>query len=218
MNGLLPDPYSFIIILVGVAVIPFATVMITAYAKVAVVLLLLRNALGLQQVPPNIVVYAIAIVISVFILQPTISEVTTALDTPGRTYTDVGDWKLAYDDAKEPVKNYLLRFASDRERAFFMEAASKLWSAEAAAAVRSDDLSILIPSFIVSELTRAFEIGFLVFLPFIIIDLVVSNILIALGAIMVSPLTISLPIKLFLFVIIDGWTRLIHGLVLSYAG
>ena len=99
-----------------------------------------------------------------------------------------------------------------------MEAASKLWSEDARATVRSDDLSILIPAFVVSELTRAFEIGFLVFLPFIIIDLVVSNILIALGAIMVSPLTISLPIKLFLFVVIDGWTRLIHGLVLSYAG
>ncbi|OED36883.1 EscR/YscR/HrcR family type III secretion system export apparatus protein [Chromatiales bacterium (ex Bugula neritina AB1)] len=218
MNELLPDPYSFVILLVGVAIVPFLAVMVTAYAKITVVLLLLRNALGLQQVPPNIVIYAIAITISLFILQPVISSVTESLDTPGRSYQSIEDWRTAYNDAKVPVKNYLTTFASDRERAFFLEAANKLWSENARASVKSDDLAILIPAFIVSELTRAFEIGFLVFLPFIIIDLVVSNILIALGAIMVSPLTISLPIKLFLFVVIDGWTRLIHGLVLSYAG
>ena len=99
---------------------------------------------------------------------------------------------------------------------FFLNSTQRLWPEEARRDVSSDDLLILVPAFTVSELTKAFEIGFLLYLPFIAIDLIVSNILLAMGMMMVSPLTISLPFKLFLFVVVDGWTRLIHGLVLSY--
>ncbi|MNT68323.1 Flagellar biosynthetic protein FliP precursor [compost metagenome] len=98
-----------------------------------------------------------------------------------------------------------------------MRTARELWGEQAARNLKQDDLLVLIPSFLVSELTAAFQIGFLLYLPFVIIDLIVSNILLAMGMMMVSPVTISMPLKLFLFVMVDGWTRLIQGLVLSYS-
>jgi type III secretion protein R len=104
-----------------------------------------------------------------------------------------------------------------RERAFFIGAARRLWPPQQAAALTDRDLLVLVPAFTVSELTEAFKLGFLLFLPFVVIDLVVSNILLAMGMMMVSPMTISLPFKLFLFVVVDGWQKLIEGLVLSYA-
>ncbi len=213
----LPDPITFVIVLVGMSLMPFAVVMTTSFAKISVVLMILRNALGLQQVPPNLIVYGVTLIMTVFILQPVLHDVSEVLITEDRQFETVEDWSQAYEDIKVPFTGYLKRFAAERERAFFLQATQKLWTPDAAAAAKDDDLIILVPAFIVSELTRAFEIGFLLYLPFVVIDLIVSNILIALGAIMVSPLTISLPIKLFLFVLVDGWTRLLHGLILSYA-
>ncbi len=215
MTGL-PDPISIVFVLILVSALPFVIVMMTAYTKVVVVLLLLRNALGLQQVPPNLVIYAVTLVLTAFISQPVFSEVANSVMEPGRSFETVDDWLALLHSAAEPMREYLLRFANEREQAFFLEAAQRLWTADMAASVRSTDLVILIPSFVVTELSRAFEIGFLLYLPFVVIDLVVSNILIALGAMMVSPVTISLPIKLFLFVLVDGWARLLHALVLSY--
>src|SRR5690606_35645933 len=113
-------------------------------------------------------------------------------------------------------KDFLQKHVSEGQQEFFHRTTSVLWPPELAATVDRDSWFVLIPAFIVSELTTAFEIGFLIYLPFIAIDLIVSNILLAMGMMMVSPLTISLPFKLFLFVMVDGWTRLIHGLVLTY--
>jgi type III secretion protein R len=126
------------------------------------------------------------------------------------------DWVTAADRAKEPFRRYLLRYTPEDERAFFVRATQQIWPEEERENVSGDDLVVLVPAFTVSQLTKAFEIGFLLYLPFIAVDLIVSNILLAMGMMMVSPLTISLPFKLFLFVVVDGWTRLIHGLVLSY--
>ena len=116
----------------------------------------------------------------------------------------------------EPLRGFLLRHASVRERRFFHRSASRLWSKEEVAGLTDDSLLVLLPAFTVSELTSAFKIGFLIYLPFIVIDLIISNILMAMGMMMVSPTTISLPFKLLLFVLIDGWTRLVHGLLLTY--
>jgi type III secretion protein R len=104
------------------------------------------------------------------------------------------------------------------QRRFFLTTAKKLWPPELSEEATQQDLLIVTPAFVVSELTSAFEIGFLLFLPFVVIDLVISNILMAMGMMMVSPVTISLPLKLFLFVMVDGWSRLIHGLVQTYIG
>ena len=121
--------------------------------------------------------------------------------------------------AAEPFREFLSKHTSDRERAFFVSTAERLWAKADGkpAVVDHESFYILIPSFCVSELTKAFQIGFLVYLPFIAIDIIVSNILLAMGMMMVSPVTISLPFKLLLFVMVDGWTLLIQGLIRGYA-
>lgn len=201
---------------VGLGLLPFLVITFTSFIKIAVVMFLIRNALGIQQTPPNLVLYAIAVVLALYISSPVIAEVYANVNDPALTYETFSDWERAAEGAKGPVKEYLQRFTSAKEREFFMTATARIWSEEAQQQVSSEDLIILVPSFIVSELTRAFEIGFLLYLPFIVIDLVVSAVLMSLGMIMVSPLVISVPFKLFLFVIVDGWSRLMHGLVLSY--
>ena len=120
--------------------------------------------------------------------------------------------------AAEPFRSFLSKHTSDRERAFFVHTAERLWATDpdTPAVVDHESFYILIPSFCVSELAKAFQIGFLVYLPFIAIDIIVSNILLAMGMMMVSPVTISLPFKLLLFVMVDGWTLLIQGLVRGY--
>ena len=116
-----------------------------------------------------------------------------------------------------PLQNFLTRHSSKTERDFFVKTTKKIWPEKYSQDVEESNLLVLIPAFMVSELTIAFQVGFLIYLPFIIIDLIVSNILLSLGMIMVSPIIISLPFKLLLFVLVDGWSRLIHGLLLSYS-
>ena len=118
--------------------------------------------------------------------------------------------------SSEPIRDFLVKNSKPQQREFFLTTAKKLWPADLANDSNKTDLLIVTPAFVVSELTTAFEIGFLLFLPFVVIDLVVSNILMAMGMMMVSPVTISLPLKLFLFVMVDGWSRLIHGLIDTY--
>jgi type III secretion protein R len=214
-NGF-PDPFILVLIFGGLALVPFIVVMVTSFAKIVIVLFLVRNALGVQQAPPNMVLYGITIILTLYLTFPLAREVWQAVDDPTLDYSHTASWATAAERAREPFRRYLLKYTENRERAFFLSATTRLWPEEARQDVGSDDLMILVPAFTVSELTKAFEIGFLLYLPFIAIDLIVSNILLAMGMMMVSPLTISLPFKLFLFVVVDGWTRLIHGLVLSY--
>jgi type III secretion protein R len=216
MNDL-PDPFLLMALLAGMAMVPFIVVMVTSFAKIVIVLFLIRNALGIQQIPPNIVLHGIAIVLTVYIMMPVTSQMYNALNVPELDLRDTGQWADIAERGREPLRDFLVRFTNETERAFFLRATEQIWPPEARENLTSRDLVILIPAFTVSELTKAFEIGFLLYLPFIAIDLIVSNILLAMGMMMVSPLTISLPFKLFLFVVVDGWTRLIHGLVLSYA-
>jgi type III secretion protein R len=115
------------------------------------------------------------------------------------------------------LRAFLMEHTTASQREFFLTTATRLWPASMAETVTPDSFFILAPAFTVAELTAAFEIGFLIYLPFVVIDLIVSNILLAMGMMMVSPMTISLPLKLFLFVMVDGWSRLVEGLILSYA-
>ena len=112
----------------------------------------------------------------------------------------------------------MLRNSSPEQRDFFLRTAQRIWGVEQASNLTENDLLVLVPAFMVSELTAAFQLGFLLYLPFIVIDLIVSNILLAMGMMMVSPALISVPLKIFLFVIVDGWSRLMHGLIVSYGG
>ena len=120
------------------------------------------------------------------------------------------------DAAAPPIRAFLMKHAPERERRFFVKSAGNLWPVERVQRLQADDLLVLVPSFAISELTRAFQIGFVLYLVFVVVDLIVATVLLALGMSMISPTTISLPFKLLLFVVLDGWTRLVHGLVMSY--
>ncbi len=210
------DPLNLIFVLAAAAIVPFLAVVATSFIKLSVVFLLVRNALGVQQIPPNMALNALAIILSGYIMTPVIVQTFDILEAGKYTYTNVEGLKSAYEAGREPLAKFLQKHAADRERMFFLEAARSLWPPELSQRLSADSLAVVLPAFTVSQLREAFEIGFLLYLPFIAIDLIVSNILLAMGMMMVSPLTISLPFKLFLFVMVDGWSRLILGLVKTY--
>jgi type III secretion protein R len=217
MNEAPPDVLPLLGIVTLVSLVPFLVVTLTAFLKISVVMLLLRNALGIQQTPPNMVLYGIALMLTIYITGPVLAEVYARVSDPALRLRSIQDWQAVIQSAIEPVRAYLMRFTDPAERDFLLSATARVWPQEASAAATPNDMVILIPSFVISELTRAFEIGFLLYLPFIVIDLIVSAILMAMGMMMVSPLAISVPFKLFLFVMVDGWSRLLHGLILSYS-
>ncbi len=213
----LPEPMTLVALILTFGVAPFVAMMATSYTKLVIVFGLLRTALGLQQTPPNMVLNGIAIILSVYIMAPIGMEVTDALrrHPAGRA----GGWNdvvAVAEAARAPVKAFLQKHTQERERQFFLKSASTIWPKERADALQADDFLVMVPSFTLSELTRAFQIGFILYLVFVVVDLIVATVLLALGMSMISPTTISLPFKLLLFVMLDGWTRLIHGLVLSY--
>ena len=177
---------------------------------------IIRNALGLQQTPPSLVLYSIALILTVFVTMPLIEDVFNRLSARPLDFSSLDKLNTTANVVKDPIKAHLIRYTKPGERQFFLSATARVWPEPARSNVKDDDFVILLPAFVSSELTRAFEIGFLLFLPFLVIDIIVSNILMAMGMMMVSPTLISLPLKLFLFVAVDGWSRLMHGLILSY--
>lgn len=218
MTEFQPNLIAIIIVVATIGLVPLAVVTMTGFLKISVVLFLIRNALGVQQTPPNLVLYGIALILTVYITTPLIGEMAHQFEQRSAGLANVEEIKQTGEALRGPLQEYLSRYASERERAFFIDATRTLWSDEAREDLKSDDLIVLIPAFVSSELTRAFEIGFLLYIPFLIIDLIVSNVLMAMGMMMVSPTLISIPLKIFLFVAVDGWSRLMHGLILSYGG
>ena len=325
------SPALVLVTVVSLALAPFVAVMVTSFTKIVVVLSLLRNALGLQQVPPNVVINGLAIVLSIYVMYPVLLDThaavnarmegkpvpasiqaqvdarakarakaagvaTTAAPTTAPaapvegTQTAIGAQRVSaptspaaadalqaeadaaqkagsqsqpaadaaaqesaaapsaettaaqegaatqaampplpaggkmtterllalVEAGKEPLRTFLINHSSNAERGFFLKSAQRLLPPARRGDLTVDDFIVVVPAFTVSELTAAFQIGFLIFLPFLIIDLVVANILLALGMMMMSPTTVSLPFKLLLFVLIDGWAKLVHGLVLTY--
>lgn len=288
------SPALILVTVVSLALAPFVAVMVTSFTKIVVVLSLLRNALGLQQVPPNVVINGLAIVLSIYVMYPVLLDTHAAItgqvqstsatvpatqpgapeipdaaalalvpgvevavdstaqmlgpagsqvaaQSQGDNLAEAGDAEAEQEGVaalpplapgermdtarllklvevgKEPLRGFLIKHSSDTERAFFLRSAQRLLPPARQADISANDFIVIVPAFTVSELTAAFQIGFLIFLPFLIIDLVVANILLALGMMMMSPTIVSLPFKLLLFVLIDGWAKLVHGLVLTYA-
>jgi type III secretion protein R len=205
-----------IVIVSTIGLIPLAVVTMTGFLKISIVLFLIRNALGIQQSPPNLVLYGIALILTVYVTTPLVGEMYRILEAQQVDLQSVDSMKSAAEALRPPLQSHLSKFTNDNERQFFMQATENVWSPEARADLKPDSLLVLIPAFVSSELTRAFEIGFLLYLPFLVIDLIVSNVLMAMGMMMVSPTLISIPLKIFLFVAVDGWSRLMHGLILSY--
>ncbi|MGI6244200.1 MAG: type III secretion system export apparatus subunit SctR [Pseudochelatococcus sp.] len=210
------DPLNLILVLLAAALVPFMAVVATSFVKISVVFQLVRNAIGVQQIPPNMALNALAIILSGYIMFPVVVETYEILQTGNHTLRTAEGIQAAFEAGKGPLVRFLDTHADEREKAFFLEAAHSLWPENLANQLSVDSIAVVLPAFTVSQLREAFEIGFLLYLPFIAIDLIVSNILLAMGMMMVSPLTISLPFKLFLFVMIDGWSRLILGLVKTY--
>ncbi|MDD5394822.1 MAG: type III secretion system export apparatus subunit SctR [Thiothrix sp.] len=214
----LPNPVILVTALTLLGLAPFIAIMISSFVKLVIVMHLIRSALGLQQEPPNIAISGIAIILSIYIMAPVAMETYEIFNTHNINIEDIRNPQLldALDASSNPLRDFLTKHSSESERQFFVQTTQKIWPAKYAQSITPSHLLVLTPAFMVSELTNAFQVGFLLFLPFVIIDLIVSNVLISMGMIMVSPMVISLPFKLLLFVLVDGWSRLIHGLILSY--
>ena len=210
------DPITLALVLALMALLPTVVVVTTSFLKIAVVMSLLRNALGVQQVPPNLALYGMALILSAYIMAPVGSHMADRLTAQPETMRSVPALVSGVREGAEPLREFMLRNSKVEQRDFFVRTAKRLWGPDLSAGMTERDFMVLMPAFMVSELTAAFQIGFLLYLPFVVIDLIVSNILLAMGMMMVSPVTISLPLKLFLFVMVDGWSRLIQGLVLTY--
>lgn len=223
-GSLNPSMVTKLAVLAGLSLLPFAIMLLTSFMKIVVVLSLLRQALGVQQTPPNQVLNGIALLITIYVMFPTGLAMYKAAEPIIQTQapqTVISDQSATFilnvvDKAKEPLKGFLERNCSPKHIASFYKLAYRLFPEPYKSQLKNNDFIILIPSFITSQLKTAFEIGVLIYLPFFVIDLVVSNILLAMGMMMLSPLTIALPIKLLLLVIVDGWTVLIQGLAISF--
>lgn len=217
--GNLPNPVAMVALLAALGIAPFAALMVTSYTKLVVVFGLLRSALGIQQVPPNIVLNGIALILSVYIMAPVGMDIGDNLKQQNfslGSQMNVQDVLQLFDAAAPPIKTFMMQHTQERERSFFVRSATSVWPAARAKNLQQDDLLVLVPSFTLSELMKAFQIGFVLYLVFVVVDLVVANVLLALGMQMIAPTTISVPFKLLLFVTLDGWSVLIHGLILSY--
>ncbi len=210
------DPIALSLALGLFSLIPLILVTCSSFLKISVVLSLVRNALGVQQAPPNMAIYALALLLTMYVMAPVGVRIGEIANNEPEASLSVKSMLSFGRKASEPIRSFLVLNSKPEQRRFFFNTAKRLWPAEISDEATETDLLIVMPAFVVSELTAAFEIGFLLFLPFVVIDLVISNILMAMGMMMVSPVTISLPLKLFLFVMIDGWSRLIHGLVQTY--
>lgn len=218
-------PLVLLVVLAALSMVPFLVMMVTSFVKIAVVLALIRNALGTQQVPPNIVVTGLAMILTIYIMVPVGFDIYRAAgatinqgtNQPLLSQTSIALLVKAAKEGQEPIRTFLLKHVHPKERELFYNLSLKLRTTEEdRAEVTNEDFINLVPAFVVSELTEAFQIGFIIFLPFLVIDLVIANILLSLGMFQISPVTISLPFKLLLFVLVDGWHIIAKGLILGY--
>lgn len=209
-------PVAMMGLLAVMALAPFAAVMLTSFSKIAVVLSIARTALGTQQAPPTIVLTGLAAVLSGHIMAP----VTEAMWEAGKAayeQTRTGSEILAAaQEVSRPLRDFLVKHGAPEERAQFAQMSRELRPPEQADLVTEDDLWVVLPAFVVTELKEAFQIGFLIFLPFLVLDMVIANVLLALGMQTLSPSQVSLPFKILLFVAVDGWALLSRGLILGY--
>ena len=200
-----------LLLLTSLSFIPALVLMMTSFTRILVVLSILRQALGLQQSPPNQVLIGLSLFLSLFVMAPTLDKVNQSAIAPYAAGTINAEQAIAAGG--QQFLAFMIHQTRERDLAMFAD------MAKAPKFARAEDVpfSILLPAFVTSELKTAFQIGFLIFLPFLIVDMVVANILLALGMHMMSPTTVSLPFKLLLFVMIDGFYLLSRALVLGYA-
>ncbi len=210
------DPLLLALFLGSLSLLPLFMIVCTCFLKISMVLLITRNAIGVQQVPPNMAVYGIALAATLFVMAPVFGDMGERLKDDN---LDLSTMETLQDGAKhvlEPLQKFMSRNTDPDILTHLMDNSARMWPAEMASKVKRDDFLLIVPAFVLSELQAGFKIGFLVYIPLIVIDLIVSNILLALGMQMVSPMTLALPLKILLFVLASGWTRLLDGLFYSY--
>ena len=199
-----------LLFLTSLTFLPAVLLMMTSFTRIIIVLSLLRQALGTVQAPPNQVLVGLSLFLTFFIMSPVLERIYSD------AYVPLSERRIGFEEALQrgsvPLRSFMLRQTRESDLALF----AKL--AQAPALQTQDDvpMRVLVPAFVISELKTAFQIGFVVFIPFLIIDLVVSSVLMSMGMMMLSPVIISLPFKLMLFVLVDGWNLLIGSLVLSF--
>ncbi|QCI80289.1 flagellar type III secretion system pore protein FliP [Hankyongella ginsenosidimutans] len=202
---------QLVLLITVLSVAPGILLAVTSFTRIAVVLSLLRNALGTQQAPPNGVLISLAMFLSFFIMAPTFQ---TAWENGIKPFTEEQiTQEVAYERTAAPFRTFMLKNTRTSDLQLFVDISKRTIASPA-----QTPMSVLVPAFMISELRRAFEIGFLLFLPFVIIDLVVSAILMSMGMMMLPPVTISLPFKLIFFVLVDGWALVAGSLVRSFTG
>ncbi|HEX4884546.1 MAG TPA: flagellar type III secretion system pore protein FliP [Casimicrobiaceae bacterium] len=203
-------PVETLLLLSALTFLPAVLLLMTAFTRIVIVLSLLRHALGTQASPPNQVLVGLALFLTLFVMGPIADRIHADAYVP-YSQQKIG-FSEALDRAQTPLKEFMLRQTREPDLALFV----KLARVEPPAQRADVPLRVLVPAFVTSELKTAFQIGFMVFLPFLIIDIVVSSVLMSMGMMMLSPMLISLPFKLMLFVLVDGWTLLIASLVSSF--
>lgn len=210
------NPIMLALFLGALVLLPMMLIICTSFLKITMVLQLTRNAMGVQQVPPTMALNGIALAATLFIMAPVFSDMTDRLKAIPVDFSSMERLEYTTANGIEPLKTFMRKNTDPDIVIHLQENAQRMWPKRMAESVTPENMLLIIPAFVLSELQNGFKIGFLIFIPFIVVDLIVSNILLALGMQMVSPMTVSLPLKILLFVLISGWTRLLDGLFYSY--
>ena len=212
MDSILKDlnpVLQMLLVMTIFSALPLVFTCMTSFLRYTIVFSMLKQALGTQQVPPAIVLVGLSMILTIYTMNPVFQKMWE-MDEP--VYTKNGDMVGAIVEGSKPLKEFMMKQTRQEDMTFFIELSG------AERPKTPDDITIwqVAPAYIVSELKTAFEIGFVIFVPFIVLDLVVANVLLALGMFMLSPTIISLPFKLLIFIAVDGWSMIVHGLVTSF--
>jgi flagellar biosynthetic protein FliP len=203
-------PVQTMLAFAALSFLPAVLLLMTSFTRIVIVLSLMRQALGLQQTPPNQVIVGLSLFLTLFTMGPTLDRI---YQDAYRPYSEAKmGFEAALDKGADPLRTFMLRQTRESDLGLFARIA-KVDAAQPAAQV---PMRVLIPAFVTSELKTAFQIGFLVFIPFLIVDLIVASVLMSMGMMMLSPVLVALPFKLMLFVLADGWTLLVGSLVASF--
>ena len=204
------DPaIQLIILMASFSLLPFIFVCMTSFLRYVIVFSILRTALGTQQVPPGMVIIGLSLILTFYTMSPVFSQMYDAGIKP---YKQTGSIVLALTEGSKPLKNFMMKQTQQKDIAFFIEMAHKK------PPKNPDEIGLfqVAPAYILSELKSSFQIGFVIFIPFVVLDIVIANVLLALGMFMLSPTIISLPFKLLIFIAVDGWSLIVSGMVQSF--
>ncbi|EDM84585.1 MULTISPECIES: type III secretion system export apparatus subunit SctR [unclassified Limnobacter] len=210
------NPIGLIVTIASLSVLPLVAVTATSFLKISAVLLILRNAIGVQQVPSNMVLYGISMVMTLLVMGSILTEAGQRFAPDGKMPVSGTEVLESINASVPPFKKFMLANVNPGYLNSFHETAQKFQKKYDAPEVEKTDLFVVLPAFVASELAEAFRIGLYLYLPFVIIDLAVSSALMALGMMMVSPMSLTVPAKIVLFVAVEGWAKVLQGLVNSY--